>query len=295
MRRSGVVLSALFALLSTGCVSVPIPESEQHHTPDLRVASYNIHYVDLNEGLEGLISHAGEVSGLLQEMDADIVCLQEVSTADFPYYVRPCPLRDHMARHLDAYGWAGPEGASHTAGSTPILYRFDRYMPIRQGTEWFSDAPALPDSIGWGNDIPRYMTWALFWDARAGGHVFVANVHLDHVSRRANARAIQTMAALIRRHARINPDDPYGEVPVIVCGDLNEHAGWPSRAPLEELLDPVFGTGHGPTRQGLIALQIDGIYLSEHMAVIDRAILRGDGPSDHHPLVADLHVKPFSR
>jgi endonuclease/exonuclease/phosphatase family metal-dependent hydrolase len=295
MRQLGIIVIGFYSLLSTGCISVPLEEMEYPHTPDCRVASYNIHFADLNKGRERVTAHAEEVSRLLEDIDADIVFLQEVGTVDFPSYARPCPLRQELAGRLENYGWIGPEGASQTGGSTPILYRFDRYMPIRQGMEWFSDDPTVPDSTGWGNDIPRHMTWALLWDVRAGRHLFVANVHLDHVARRANSRSIREIARLIRRHARINPNDPYGEVPVILSGDLNEHAGWPSRAPLEDLLNPVFGTGHGPTRRGLISLQIDAIYLSEHVSVIDRAILRRQGPSDHHPLVADLHIGDFAQ
>ncbi|MFW5729221.1 MAG: endonuclease/exonuclease/phosphatase family protein [Spirochaetota bacterium] len=284
--------AVLAVILISGCVTAPLPPVHRGSTQDMRALTYNVHFADAAQGPEYVESHAEDVARVVHEIGPDLACLQEVSTVDFPRLVTDNPLRKLLEKSLDQYGWVGSRGASQMAGTSPIVYRLDRYLPIRQGVDWFSDTPMVPDSTDWGNELPRHMNWALFFDARAEQHVFVANVHLDPWSRTANRRAIEAVQRVIHREARLSPEEPFGSVPVILCGDFNEARMSSLRRPLDRALKPVFDVTDGPTRRGMPSLQIDGIYVSEHLRVTSSSIRRGGGASDHHPLVADLRILP---
>ncbi len=295
MNRPGwataIAVTAICLSISvSGCVSTPLPPIHYDETRAMRIVSYNVHFADATEGLEHVERHADKVAQVLLEVEPDLACLQEVSTIRFPRLVHGNPFRGLLEEELRQFGWIGPRGASQMAGTSPILYRLDRYVPVRQGVHWFSETPAVPDSTHWGNDLPRHMTWALLFDARAGQHVFAANVHLDPWSRTANLRAVEAVERVIRREARRSPDEPFGSVPVILCGDFNEPLTSPVRGPLENMLDSVLGVGNGPTRRGVPALQIDGIYVSEDLTVTASVVRRRRGPSDHYPLIVDVHL-----
>ena len=118
----------------------------------------------------------------------------------------------------------------------------------------------------------------------------MANTHLDPWSRPANLRAVEAVERVIRREARRSADEPFGSVPVVLCGDFNEPRTSPLRIPLEGFLNSVFSVTDGPTLQGAAPLQIDGIYVSEDLTVVASSIRRGHEPSDHSPLVADLRL-----
>lgn len=287
MRTGRILRLVLVALLSAsvaGCLSAPL---EPHHAPPaegVRVMSYNVRFADLSRGEERVLSHAAEIASVLTTIRPDLAGLQEVVTADYPIYVRPDPLLRALKDALPEYGWIAPEGASLLSQSNPILYRRDRYMPVEQGVEWFSESPTIPDTTGWGNALPRYLIWATFYDASAQMHLTVANLHLDHLSRKMNRRAIDRLVVLLQERFRGHP--------LILLGDFNEPASGVTRAALEAYVTPVLTPADGPSRAGLLSLQIDAIYVTSHFTVLDAGIVREPslvrGTSDHRPVVADL-------
>lgn len=160
-------LLVLLAVLGA-CSTTPLPIREYEPSRDIRVVSYNVHFADAREGVSRVRDHADATASVLRELEPDLACLQEVWTTEYPYVVPDNPFRRMLTAELRSYGWIGPHGASEMAGSSPILYRTSRYLPIRQGIHWFSETPAVPDSAHWGNNLPRHLTWALLFDARAG-------------------------------------------------------------------------------------------------------------------------------
>ena len=292
MGHSGSRLPRMLAIASAtilvaACTSVP---PEPHLAPDsdsLRVASYNVHFA-YADGTHPR-SHAADVADVLHLIFADIIGLQEVSTLTETAVVRPCPFLAALKTELSSYEWIAPNGASILSQTTPILYRPERFMPVSQGIEWLSPTSDVPDSTGWGNVMPRHVTWARFYDAASGCHVVVLNVHLDHLSRIANRRALTRVCEFVEHE--------FAGDPIILTGDLNEPVLSPGRLDLSRLMHPVLHLAHGPTRAGIVPMQIDAIYVSDHFAVGAADILHRSAPdageliastSDHRPVLADL-------
>lgn len=282
MKPVVLVLSALLLLAS--CTSVPLSPFAVDEGDTLRVLSYNVRFADAQTGPDGIASHASAVAAVVTAAAPDLVAMQEVVTVDFPSVVTPCPLRVALSEHLSDYGWVAPVGAAQLAHSNPILYRLDRLLPVRQGIEWFSPNPEIPDSLGWGNTVPRYVSWALFYDAGTKSHIYVLNVHLDHLSRPMNERAIARLIELL--------DTVFLDHAVILCGDFNEPASGRLRRALAERLDPALELRDGPTHTLPLALQIDGVYVSNDMDVVNAGVCRRDEltdrTSDHWPIIVDL-------
>jgi hypothetical protein len=206
-------------------------------------------------------------------------------TGDYPHFVRNNPFRTALADKLPDYAWIAPTGTSRLGDANAILYDPDRFMPMRQGLHWFSDTPMTPDTRGWGNTLPRHVAWALFHDAATDRHLFVANVHLDHLSRRMNHRALEDLVSLLRRQAEIYPDGP---VPIVVCGDFNEPATGGARAVLRGHFTSVLKPRDGDTRRDILPLQIDGIYLSPELLLTWADVDREADASDHRPVLAEF-------
>ena len=285
-RGAALLAAAIFSLSIAACASTPLPPTPQTPADGVRVATYNVHYADMDDGLHAVRAHAEATVRALQIIGADLFCLQEVCTSDYPDIVCPCPFRAELERLLPDYSWIAPRGASKLGSATPILYRADRFFPICQGVEWFSPTPGIPDSTGWGNTLPRCLVWALFYDAAAHGHLLVANVHLDHLSRRANRRALDRIAGFLAEHV--------SRYPIVLAGDFNEPAVGTARRVLDEHLDCALTLRDGPTFSGGLPLQIDAVYYSRELEPTHVAVLRdlpASALADHAPVVVDLRPR----
>ena len=275
-----LALIAVSALVS--CVSVPLEELPQPPPGSTRVVTLNTRMVTLPE--EDPDERAAAIAAYLERTSPDIVLLQEAAVVDGYRVVTPCPLAEALVRRLPEYGWVRPIGAARLSGSNPILYRASRFMPTRQGVVWMSDTPNIPDSCSWGNALPRYAVWAVFYDHAESSRVFVMNVHLDHLSRRTNARAVDVIADTIRTEA--------GDLPVILGGDFNEPPLSPVRRSLEGELSCVLQGSRAPTHLAFPRLQIDTILHTDDVVLrrtwVDDEPVRGAIESDHAAVWAEF-------
>ena len=274
----GLVVTVVVA----GCVSVPLPQLVPETAATTRVTTFNMRFVD--HSAEDPHERGAAVADYLRETDADLILLQEMVTIDGYEIVRPDPLAAVLHDLLPAYGWIRPTGVALLSGSNPILYRRDRYLPLEQGVVWMSDHPDIPDSRSWGNDIPRYATWALFYDNAGPAHLFVVNVHLDHLSEYTNERAIDVIRGLLSRKA--------DALPAVLGGDFNAVPGSSVRARLDYILVSALRWHEGPTHRSFPRLQIDGLYFSRDVSVIevriDETPLAKPVSSDHAAVIADV-------
>jgi endonuclease/exonuclease/phosphatase family metal-dependent hydrolase len=292
-RRSTSALSALILALlglsSTACQSFPIRPLTPTEPAVLRVATMNIRAVNLD--LEDPAVRGTAVAEYLLRHQPEIVFLQEAAAFQDGVIIRPCPLASAIRECMDGYGWIRPTGVSVLSGSNPILYRESRFMPVRQGIVWMSDTPEIPDSRTWGNDIPRYATWALLYDVHGGRHVFVANVHLDHLSQATNRRSAELLIKTLAQEAR--------QSSTILAGDFNSAPIMRTRRLLARELHSALEPRDGPTYSSFPRLQIDGVYYSDDFVldhcIIDRESARGPVGSDHAAVWADLLPKPDDR
>jgi endonuclease/exonuclease/phosphatase family metal-dependent hydrolase len=246
-----------------------------------------VHFDDVDDPLPERAGRAEAICHTALAIDADILCLQEVASSQGKTTVTPSFLAGELRTQMRAFGWVSPEGSAEQSTSNPILYRRDRFLPVRQGIQWYSDAPLVPDTADWGNTIPRYAVWALFYDARSGGHLLVINTHLDHRSVAANRRAAEQLVALAHSES--------GGEPTVIAGDFNAPRFGDVQGNLACCFTRVLEAADGSTFRGIPLMQIDEIFVSEDVTVVSHAVIdpRADGKtSDHRPLVADLELPP---
>ena len=242
---------------------------------------------------ENPVERAAALADYIREHDPDLVLLQEVTAVREFEVIMPCPVAAKLMPSLPEYGWIRPTGVSRLSGSNPILYRLSRYQPMRQGVVWMSDHPDVPDSRSWGNNIPRYATWAVFYDNNGGEHLFVLNVHLDHLSQNTNVRAVDVLLETVEAEAR--------SLPVVLGGDFNAPPFLATRTRLNDTLPSVLDPAAGPTHLTFPVLQIDGIHHSRDLVSlqswIDPTPVNGPIGSDHAAVWAELAraTEPFSQ
>lgn len=233
---------------------------------EFRIATYNINFATRD---------LGAVVTLIDEADADIVVLQEVTPRAHPYLARHTKTRYPYA-HLQPKPWA----AGHAVLSkTPLLE--------------VKELPAEHGPFG-----------ALLASVELGGRTLqIASVHLKPTLPSAHASKQDVMTSFITnegiRRAEIAGIlaalDP--TTPSIVAGDFNT---LPSLGVVDDLLQHHFvdaqarDTAHSndPTwrwvwRGTPLQLRIDYVFHSPHFQTEDVQVLTR-GPSDHYPVVATL-------
>jgi endonuclease/exonuclease/phosphatase family metal-dependent hydrolase len=107
------------------------------------------------------------------------------------------------------------------------FFRTARFEPLDTGMFWLSDTPSVPHSISWPNDWgARACGWVKLRDRMADRDLLFASTHLD-----TNAGAWMPSAAVL--HAEI--DRVAGDLPIVLVGDFNCHAGSPPHRYLQEV------------------------------------------------------------
>jgi endonuclease/exonuclease/phosphatase family metal-dependent hydrolase len=217
------------------------------------------------------------------------------------------PQLKDLARDLPAYDWIGLGREGGSRGEfMAVFYRRDRFEPMAFDHFWLSDTPNLVGSSTWGNENRRMVTWVRFRDRQSRREFFVWNTHLDHEIETARQKA----AALIRE--RIVQADP--AIPLLLVGDFNCAAGaskafeiltgdglmadaW--RLAERRINDGVNSFNGFRTEARRQGVRIDWILLRGKGAQVARAEIvtyadKGQFPSDHFPVVADIRFEEQS-
>ena len=245
-------------------------------TERLRIATYNIHKA---RGLDGRISPARIIS-VLKELDADILCLQEVVNAP--------------GTHLSARGSSVYDQAGEIERALPdYIHRFGANRPLHGGTYGNLTLSRLPIRAWQNHDLTsrREERGALQTDIELGSqllHVF--NVHLGtgFNERRRQARVLFGEKILA---------NPELTAPRLVVGDLNE---W-TRGLTTHLLRETFHTfsprhtlRFPATFPGLLpVVTLDHCYYEPPLELIESHLVRTPTAlvaSDHLPLIADFTI-----
>jgi len=252
-----------------------------------RAATFNVRYDDAMGKAEERRGHAREVAKTIRRLDADILCLQEVISLCGRATAEENFLRRFLERELEEWFGVFPDTGSRLSEAGPIFLRRRCYRIVEQGSFWFSDSPEVPDSVGWGNELPRFCTWVLAEEKESGKQLLAANVHLDHRSGRSRLRAARMLRSRLPRIA--------GKTPILLAGDFN--AGRRSRVQRELLRSYVRALRlKEATLPAPLPRQIDQIFLSPGVRVLQSFILESEGRrrrgrhADHRPCAADLMV-----
>ena len=305
-RTRRIILMAIVVLLITGVMVadrygfLPRARGERPDEPpagrptDVRVMTFNIldgrsdWHVGKWEDRKGLVVRR------IRAFDPDILGAQEV--AEFQ--------ADYLRRELPDYGYvgAGRISGKDDGKGVPVLFRKGRFREVDAGHFWLSPTPEVPGSRGWGNRLPRMVTWVKLRDLlRPEGALYVFNTHYGPVSIRARNESTQLLRLRIETIA--------GQAPAIVTGDFNTQAGQRTYRRMlgEEVTDGLrltdsyaavhgeaaddAGTYHLP-RGIRIRRRIDWILHTPNFTSLDASVdtwsLDGRYPSDHYPVTAVL-------
>jgi endonuclease/exonuclease/phosphatase family metal-dependent hydrolase len=282
------VLVAIEVASSGGGAPAPKPAGA------VRIATHNVHYIDLRPEARGAWSVAGwerrkdALDAVFGAMDADIVAFQEMESFAGTSGSATNLARDFLLARNPGYAAAASGDWRVFPSTQPIFYRTDRFRLRDEGWFFFSDTPDVIYSRTFDGSWPAFASWAEF-APRDGGPAFrVVNVHFEY--RSASNRRLS--ADLVRD--RIAPVIAAG-TPVFVVGDLNARATSPTGrriAAAGVVFAPVAGATFHFNRGLDLPYPIDHIGATPDLApiggpVVLRMRVGGVWPSDHYPVVAD--------
>lgn len=297
-RKLRAVLAALTLALIAGCAAAPpVPERERAPGADLRLATYNVHYLDLEDrghgewGLDDWRERRDAVVQMVRLMRADIVAFQEIEVTG--------------GRPSDAMLWqewligALPEYRAAAAGfgngvvvGQPVFYRPEKFALLDDGYALFNDPDARFRSIRAFAGYPDAVTWARLRHRASGRALTVFNLHLHFLDAGQRQRSSERVLALAKA-AQARGDAVY------VIGDFNARR---NARPLRLFYENGFwrtrqsgATFHFNTGTHLFGA-IDHILHDARSTPVGPSAtegrkLGGIWPSDHYPVWNDFRLK----
>lgn len=249
----------------------------------VRVMSFNIRYGTARDGAHVWPARRAHVITTIRDHAPHLLGLQEALRFQL----------DELSPQLPGYREIGVgRDDGETKGEyAALLVDTARFEVLEHGQFWFSDTPAVPGSMSWGNRITRLCTWARVVDRIAGDTVRVYNQHWDHESQPSRERSAQLLLSRIASESRSTDR-------ILVMGDFNsgeDNAAFrsllaDSRVELADAYrvvhpnDSVVGTFHG-FKGDSVGDKIDAILVGRGWSVLDAVIDRrrfGDlWASDH--------------
>ncbi|HMM11846.1 MAG TPA: endonuclease/exonuclease/phosphatase family protein [Bacteroidales bacterium] len=167
--------------------------------------SWNIRLDTPHDGANAWQNRRPDFCAHLRDERADIMGFQEVLHNQL-LDLQSC---------LEGYTYIGVGRSDGKTGGehSPIFFREDRFGLIKSGTNWLSETPDVPGSVGWDAALERIVSWAMLNDFASGDTILVMNTHFDHVGQRAREQSADFIVKLSAGLAKGKP--------VVMMGDLN--------------------------------------------------------------------------
>jgi len=299
VRRVALWIGAVVGLLALTFLAVQLWFSRAADLPakpgdSLRVATFNVHYIWLG-GEKGPWTPAGfevrkdALDKAFKALDADIVAFQEMESFARGGDGNTNLVRDWLRAQNPDYAWAATGRAEVFPPTQPVMYRPDRLTVRDDGWFFFSETPDRLYARTFNGSWPAFCSWVRFEDT--AGKVFtLVNVHFDFSSRMNRRLSAELVAERMADRAR--------QEPVVLVGDINALSGSYTLRQLQGM-GLTFPSVPGATvhfNRGLHLFgAIDRIGATQDVRfaggpyVLQRRF-DGQWPSDHHPVVADLHL-----
>ncbi len=286
------VTASLAVMIVCLAWAIPTAGRVQGQAPlDLRVMTYNLRYAS-QKPPNDWPARRPVMKSLIAKAAPDVFGTQEGIYAQ---------LKDIASDH-PSYEWIGLGRDGGSRGEfMAIFYKRDRFEPMAYDHFWLSDTPEVIGSATWGHSNRRMVTWVRFRERATGREFMFWNTHLDHEVEAARQKA----ASLIRD--RLAASDR--AIPLVLVGDFNCPAG-NSRAfeilTGEAGLSDTWTMAASRVNEGLNTfngfrpalkegVRIDWVLVGGKVSVARAEIVtyseNGQNPSDHFPVVVDLHLK----
>ncbi|WP_369131222.1 endonuclease/exonuclease/phosphatase family protein [Modestobacter roseus] len=252
----------------------------------VRLVTFNVHHGVGDDGRHDL----PRLARLLADVDADLICLQEVDRRFGPRS-EGVDQAELLSRALEMdLAWGPAIDAPGPAGSE------DGGDRRQYGNALLSRLPLLATEVhplpGGGEPRSALRVQVGLTD----GALWVTTTHLSSGSAADRARQAAAVTEL-----QIT-------APGVLVGDLNADAGAPELAALRERLSDAWQQAAARSDQGgrlslhreaglthparRPRVRIDQVWVTGGVSVADARVLDGAGTSDHHPLLVDLLVTP---
>ncbi|MFN0130217.1 MAG: endonuclease/exonuclease/phosphatase family protein [Verrucomicrobiales bacterium] len=281
-------------LLTAAPAACAIAESTQPLR--VRALSFNIRFRNAGDtDKKNWQARRGPVIDVIRREAADVVGLQEALRSQLD------DLRESLGDDYLEIG-VGREDGKTKGEYAALLIRRDRWKVEESGTFWLSDTPEVPNSMTWGNQITRIVTWARANETAGARTVHFFNTHFDHQSQPSREKSA---ALLAERIAARKPAGPF-----VLTGDFNATPDNPAITALTDgplkLVDawkvahPNTPAAESGTWQAFNGNRdggrIDFVLVPPETRIIDAAILHDapDGvlPSDHFPVRGTVEFAP---
>lgn len=256
---------------------------------ELTVASFNIRLKTTSDVGNLWDDRKHAVTNLIQFHEFDIFGIQEGFYEQVQDMKSQLPGFEYIGVGRDD----GAEKGEHSA----IFFNTQRFKLIKDGTFWLSASDTGKPNKGWDAALPRICTWGVFEDNKNGKQFIFMNTHFDHVG----VEARRESAKLILEKAKELAND----LPIILTGDFNVDETNEAYFTLAksgvvqdtyELAKIVYepNSSFNAWGKGLKPKQrIDHIFVTKPFNVRKYGILTdtymGKFPSDHFPVVSELH------
>ncbi len=304
MKKSKIIIIALAAVVAVGAVAVigvtvskkanlidfgeivldAVPEKSAEAT---RVMSFNLRCAD---DPEGSIDNRSQISvEIINQYAPDSFGIQEAT----PKWLRILDkeVGDKYARVGESRDFFGPFSEYNC-----VYYLKDKYNLLDSGTFWLSETPYKKYSVDYDSACRRIASWAVLEDKTTGEVYTHINTHLDHVLE--STRDAQCKVLL----AEMGKLQTQGTV--VITGDFNTYSDGDVYASMLKGADDAAFTAKtsdsGITyhNYGKKADEgqgaIDFIFVTKDTPVDTYKIIRDTVqdmfPSDHYPIVADIHI-----
>lgn len=271
----------------------PIPEK-----PDgaIRLGTYNVHYIKLQEttgdwSVEDWERRKEPLNEAFNAIGPDIMTFQEMESFGAENGPEINLARDYLAQQNPTYALAAVGDWTKFPSTQPIFYRRDRFELLDQG--WFA-FPETYKRMRYTCEVggyPYFASWAHLLEPATGKTLRVVNMHLDYC----NLKNRRKSASLIRDHIR--PWLEEGEN-VVLMGDFNACDGMKPLRILkhENVHIPKIAGASFHFNRGLhLFSSIDHMVFSKGVRMVTAPLVvrekfLGEYPSDHYPLLADVHL-----
>ena len=195
-------LWVLAMVVLAGCAAQTVPDSPRTQDPAaIRMATYNLHYVDLrdapnpNWSLARWHERRGALVQAVRDLDADLLALQEVE-AHNGHGNLPDPRLDWLLQAMPDYRVAAADFENGVTPGQPILYRGAVFAPLEEGFGFFDDPDAPFQSLRAFAGYPDAVTWARLRHRVSGQPITVFNVHLHFLDSDQRLRSAHRVLAL---------------------------------------------------------------------------------------------------
>lgn len=186
-----------------------------------------------------------------------------------------------------------------TGEQMTVAFRRERYEMVSMDTYWLSNTPYLPGSrYEEQSNYPRTATQLLLKEKDTNVVYLIVNTHLDHKSSKARLLGMECVLDKIRQ--KQIQWKAIGNLPVILCGDMNAHPESPEIGSMNhsgivcDVTEEISGTYHNFGKMDK-PVKIDYIAVSENIRLEKLELWKDqkDGVflSDHYPICATVYIK----